>query len=399
MERLRRTDVPSAGRRVRTGPGGVLRAVLRHGPLARSTLARVVGQSPASITGQSAELIEAGLLREAPELAAPKAVGRPHMPVDIDTGRFVAGALHIGVPYSTVALLDLRGRVLTEDRRDHRSTDPADLVADAADRLRKLLAAEDRVPLGVGVATGGWVDQDDGRIIEHPLIGWRGVPIGDLLAGEIGLPVWVDGHSRALTSAEELFGQGLDASSVVQLFIGNVVDAAFAVDGVVHYGPRSAAGGVAHLPVAGSGEPCFCGRTGCFQVTVSEATLVRRALAAGVVGRPHFPDLVRAAMDGSPFAVELFHERSIRVGRAVATLLDLLNPDRLILADAAVVHVPGCLEHVHRQVREHSFACAHPESTVIATSFREHTLSVAAGTVMLHRLYTDPLGVSRGGSR
>ncbi|MEV6628489.1 ROK family protein, partial [Amycolatopsis sp. NPDC051114] len=257
-----RTD--ARGARRGASASSVLRAVLDEGPIARSTVARRTGLSAAAVTGHTAELLRRGLLRELPETGK-RGVGRPHVPVDLDTGRHVAGALHLAVHHATVALLDVRGNVLVQHEEPHGGLAAEDLLARAAEILDDLLLghAPDREPLGLGVATGGWVDRASGTVVEHPLLGWKNVPVRDLLVGSTGLAVEVDGHARALVHAERLFGHTRARESVVQLFAGNVVDAAFATGDTVHHGPRSAAGAVAHLPVDDSAEPCRCGRTGC----------------------------------------------------------------------------------------------------------------------------------------
>ncbi|MYS41260.1 ROK family protein, partial [Streptomyces sp. SID5998] len=135
--------------------------------------------------------------------------------------------------------------------------------------------------LAVGFAAGGWVDRDSGTVVRHPLLGWRDVPVREAIGARTGLPVHVDGHARSLVNAERLFGGARGSRSVLHLFVGNVVDAAFATNDEVHYGPRSQAGAIAHLPVPGGTEPCDCGRVGCLQAELSERTLCRRARAAG----------------------------------------------------------------------------------------------------------------------
>src|SRR4051794_31686907 len=108
--------------RRRTSASVVLRSVLEHGPVARSTIARLTGLSPASVTDYCARFAGLGLIREA---AAPRrsgGVGRPHLPVDLDDSRYVVGGVHVAVPYTTVALLDLRGRVVAERRLKHGRT-------------------------------------------------------------------------------------------------------------------------------------------------------------------------------------------------------------------------------------------------------------------------------------
>ncbi|NEC49687.1 ROK family protein, partial [Actinospica acidiphila] len=114
--------------------------------------------------------------------------------------------------------------------------------------------------LGVGFASGGWVDRAAGTVVDHPLLGWREVPAREVLRARTGLPVHVDGHARALADAERLFGRA--GGSALHLFAGNIVDAAFATRDEVHHGPRSQAGAISHLPLAGGTERCPCGRTG-----------------------------------------------------------------------------------------------------------------------------------------
>ncbi|MER6625954.1 ROK family transcriptional regulator [Streptomyces sp. NPDC000931] len=375
--------------RRRTSASVVLRSVLEHGPVARSTIARLTGLSPASVTDHCARLARLGLLREA---AAPRrsgGVGRPHLPVDVDRSRLVAG-VHVAVPYTTVALLDLRGRVLAERRLRHEGTEPSRVLARAADGLAALL---DRVPevrpLGVGFAAGGWVDRQAGTVVEHPLLGWREVPVRDVLGARTGLPVHVDGHARALADAERLFGRAARGSrSALHLFAGNMVDAAFATHDEVHHGPRSQAGAIAHLPLAGGTEPCACGRSGCLQAELSELTLCRRAREAGVADGTDPARVVDAAAAGHPVAVRLLLERARMTGRAVRLLTDVLNPESVVVTEIGVVHRPDCLAALRAELDEERAA------TVAPTSFPDSVLAVAGGSVVLDVLYRDPLSVS-----
>lgn len=159
--------------------------------MARSTISRLTGLSPASVTDYCARFAELGLIRESATPERSGGVGRPHVPVDLDGTRFIVGGVHVAVPYTTVALLDLRGRVLAERRLRHDTaagrTEPARVLARAADGLGALFAeAAGCTPLGVGVAAGGWVDRDSGTIVEHPLLNWREVPVRELLGARTG---------------------------------------------------------------------------------------------------------------------------------------------------------------------------------------------------------------------
>jgi predicted NBD/HSP70 family sugar kinase len=343
------------------------------------------------VTEHCARLAGLGLLREAAAPRRPGGVGRPHVPVDLDVARWVVGGVHIAVPYTTVALLDLRGRVLAERRLRHRSTEPSRVLARAASALTALLTGvPERRPLGVGVAVGGWVDRQAGTVVEHPLLGWREVPVRERLTALTGLPVRVDGHARALVDGERLFGRARGSRSLLHLFAGNVVDAAFATHDEVHHGPRSQAGAIAHLPLPGGTEPCDCGRTGCLQAELSERTLCRRARAAGVTDGSDPWRVLAAARDGDPVAVRLLVERARLVGRAAGLLLDVVNPEAVVVTELGVMHREDCLAALREEVGPPRAADVHP------TSFPDSVLAVAGGSVVLDAFYRDPLAVSPG---
>ncbi|MFF2436853.1 ROK family protein [Streptomyces sp. NPDC058107] len=395
---LLRSDIPAAvpARRV-TGTGSVLSAILDHGPVARSTVARLTGLSPASVTGHVGQLLARGLVRESAETAGPRGLGRPHIPVEIDTGRYLVAGAHIAVAHSTVSLMDLRGRIVAEDRQPHRTTDPHRLLAGLAERLPRLVSARaaERTVLALGVATGHRVAPVAGMIVEHPLLGWRDVPVRDVLSAATGLPVHVDSHSRALARAEQMFGEASTRASMVLLFIGAVVDAAFATEGAMHRGPRSGAGSIAHLPLgaggSGGAEPCSCGRSGCLQSEVSERAMVRRAAEQGLLVAS-FRELLDQALAGEVRAVALFRRRAGLVGRAAALLLDMFDPAVLVVVEPGAGRIPECLADLREQVAERSWVCDDPERAVVPSSFTGSVLATAGGAVALGALYADPLG-------
>ncbi|MBR7833855.1 ROK family transcriptional regulator [Actinospica durhamensis] len=384
--------VAQTGRRG-ANAGAVLRTVLHHGPIARSTIARITGLSPAAVTGHCADLAAAGLLRELPDEVRSNGAGRPHIPVAIDVTRHLVAAVHIAVPQTTVALLDLRGRVLASDSVPHQCTDPDAVVRRAAQALAELCAAHGGArPAGIGVAIGGWVEAESGTVMDHPRLGWSLVPLRAMLSALTGLPVHVDNHSRALLHGEILLGRAHAAASVLHVFVGNVVDAAFATRGEAHHGAGSQAGAIAHLPVEGSDAPCSCGRTGCLEATVSESTLTRRAVAQGLIRAPDYRLLLAAAIAADPGAVALLVERARLVGRAVALLIDVFGPELAVVTDPAAAYLPDVLAALRGSARDHLRTVREDvDEMLVPTGFRGIVLETAGAAVILDALYRDPL--------
>ncbi|WP_018350506.1 ROK family transcriptional regulator [Longispora albida] len=352
----------------------VLRTVLDHGPLSRTTIARLTGLSPAAITRHYTDLAARGLLREASHApVAPSGAGRPHVPVDLGTGQVACG-VHIAVPGVTLALADLRGRIIAQEHHPHADRDPAAVFAAIRERLPAFTAGH-RV-LGTGLVTGGWVDPGRGVIVEHPVLGWRDVPAAELLPGAT-----VDGHARALALAEQMFGAERGRRSLVHLFVGNVADAAFLTGGQPHHGPGSAAGTVAHLPLGVPGVACPCGRAGCFQASVEEGALLARS------GDRDFPALLARARAGEQDAVALFRERAALVGRAAGMLLDLINPELLVVTEPGAMYLPDCLAIIRAEASRY----ARSPALVIPSSFPGQVLGMAAVTAALDAVYRRPL--------
>jgi hypothetical protein len=126
----------------------VLRTILRHGPVARSTVARLAGISPAGVTRLTASLVELGLITETAGPVARNGMGRPHIPVDIDVGKHIVAGVHIAHEYCTLATLDLAGNVRAQERIPHTSTDPPTLLTAIGDRLRRFLHGHQPLALG-----------------------------------------------------------------------------------------------------------------------------------------------------------------------------------------------------------------------------------------------------------
>lgn len=363
----------------------MLRAVLRNGPVPRRTLSRLTGLSGAAVSRHCARLVELGLVVETPAI---QRMGRPHAPLDIDTDTHRVAGVHVAHEFCTVVVLDLRCRVLAQRRVPHVSGDPVEVLENAADELTSLVleVIPGQAPLSLGVATGGWVDQDAGVMVEHASLGWRDVPLRDVFARRLGLPVHVDNHTRALMHAEELFGAVGNRDSVLYLFVGNVVDAAVRMGGRTMRGRRSAAGDIAHLPVGDPAVRCPEGHFGCFEATVADQAWSRR-----VAGRS-FWDLLAAAESGDVVARRQLAERSRIIGRVAALLYDLVNPDLLVVSELGANSFPECLAAVREEVGTRSRA---PGNPVTASSFDSSTvLAVSAGAAALDMLYGNPLSAS-----
>lgn len=309
-------------------------AILAHlgaqGSMSRADLARTLGISPASITQLVKDLLGDGLVTELEH--SPSHGGRPARMLGLTATD--ARAIGVKVVADHVAFVEvgIDGSVLrsaSEPFDASASTLLADLVALLA---RFIAGGPSTRLLGVGVGVPGSVDRPGSGLVDSAQLGWAQVPLGETLRRELELPVIVENNVNALAMAERLYGVGRRHSSFLVVTIGTGVGSGFVVDGVVLRGAAGGAGEIGHTPVLEDGPPCSCGNAGCLEAIVGEAALVRTARARGIIGERAGIAALRAAADGGdPAATTLFGEAGHLLGRTLAGVVQLLDPEIVIV--------------------------------------------------------------------
>ena len=374
----------------------VAQTVLRLGAPSRVEIVRATGLSASSLTKITAQLMEARVLVERVAIAGGDA-GRPRVPVTLDPSHHRFIGLHIGLRRTTGGLADLAGNVLAEQVITHKRTSQASILAEArglSDELTELAGGAERV-LGAGIATGGRVDPVTGTVLHQPLFDWHDVRLAEAV-GPRAYPVFVDSSVRALALAESYLGLAQGASSAVFLFIGNIVGAGLLVDGRLRRGRDASAGTIDHLPIRGreSGKPCHCGRTDCLAVLASDVAVLARARAEGLVGpRSSFESVVRRSREGVTAAAALLAERAEYAGVAAAILLDLLDPDVLVLG-GGLLQAP---EHLGSLRRAAAARLSRPEAAerIMPTGLGEGALVRGSASLAMHTFFEDPVTMLR----
>ena len=388
-----------------TASSVVFAAVRRLGPVARDAIAAGSGLSIATVNRQVTALLEANLLRERPDLATPGAVGRPRVPVEFNHEPYLTLGFHIGARITSIVASDLFGRALDAVETRTPTGSQATALASLAESAGRYLGRwRRRRPLWIGVAVGGVVDSAAG-LVDHPRLGWAQAPVGPVLAKSLGLPVSVASHVDAMAGAELLLPapdrDTADADTVrgssLYVYARETVGFAQVIDGRVHT-PRSGPGTIAGLPVQSE----LLGGTGILESAVSDEAVVAAARKHGILSATGssstVSSLMRVARDGDIRAAqarELLAERARVLGRAVALLRDILNPDEVVVGGQAFTEYPEGLLQVRAAVGEGSLL---PARDVRVARFGNRVQEAGAGVLSLSALYADPLNSLRRSS-
>ncbi|MBB4689053.1 ROK family transcriptional regulator [Amycolatopsis jiangsuensis] len=323
----------------RTANLAALLRALRAGPLSRTQLAARCELTKATVSGLLTELSERGLVRPAGMLNAGN--GRPSRLVELAGDSAYGLALAVEADGFAAVATDLGGRVIAERSE---TADVASLGLPRSMDELALLAGEvvraDR-PVGVTVSVPGLVDPAASVLRFAPALRWRDAEIADLLAARLGLPadaITVDNEANLGAIGEAVSGAGIGVRELFYLSGGMGVGGGLVVGGTILRGARGFAGEVGHLTVDPSGEQCSCGRPGCLETKAGLNAVLRNAAAPGdplhdpalgIEGRVTL--LKHRVRAGDQRAVAAVAELGIALGVAVSTVVDVLDPDAVVL--------------------------------------------------------------------
>jgi glucokinase-like ROK family protein len=324
----------------------VLNVIRAESPISRIKLAQMVTVSRATVSGIVSELLEVGVLEEAGE--DPSTGGR--RPIKLryrPESRMAVGVVLFDNQIQAV-LADMEGNPLKFLTLSMSGTAPEDMLDCMKDAVEQLLTDVPREwVLGVGVGVPGVVDFSTGIIEISVGRGWlKGdIRVKEILETELGLPVYVANRSRVAALGEFQSGIGRGVSNLVYLFLGQGIAAGIVIDGQLYFGSGSSTGEIGHVSIIPDGPLCDCGNHGCLEVYATEAAILARARALARDNRASLlhqvvdshlerltiEQVVAAAQRGDESAVEVFTDAGSKVGMAVSTLINLFNPEMVII--------------------------------------------------------------------
>jgi glucokinase-like ROK family protein len=291
--------------------------------------------------------------------------------------------------------------------RDYKSETGADAVERTIEVIRELIAASP-LPmaqiLGIGVAVPGIVDVHRGVVVESRNWGWEELPFRDMISqalsqppAAVNLPVYIEDDDNSLALGESFFGAGHGLSNVVCVKIGRGLGAGIIVNGALFRGPDNAAGEIEHILIDPEGPQCYCGNFGCLTRLVSASAIVERAvkgLKLGAVSSlwdgvgadlEHMTVamIAEAANDGDPFACQVMEEIGRYIGIGIATLVNLLNPDLVVIGGGVILAGAPLLEPIRRVVKLRSYAAPGRRVQVVPAQLGVEAAAIGAAAFVM----------------
>jgi len=382
----------------------VLDAIRANGGVSRVELARRTGLTAQTMSNIVRALIADGLVVE--DGHAPSNGGKRRVMLRVVPDAYSSVGLHLDPERITGVLLDLDGRVRLRSRRRVPAGASPEAVVGALARTFHHLVQRSGIDagrvLGAGLAVPGPLDSTHRRLFKPPnLQGWPEVALADLLEERAGLPVVMDNDATAAAIGERWAGGADRAGSFVYVYIGSGVGIGVVLGDQVYRGISNNAGEVGHVQAAGAGKPCGCGRRGCLEAYCSMRAVVAEWVAGGGSAdgpvSQAYQQICRAAADGDGTAAKILRTAASRLGQTLATVVSVLDVDRVVLGGPALRHAGTLIrERVSKVLKTQVWAPHVRPVRVQPALIGEDAGAVGAACLVLDHAYSPRLATLLG---
>ncbi len=351
---------------------GDLFQLLRDGKArTRAELALTTGLARSTVAARIDALIASGLVGPAGE--ANSSGGRPPSRFAFNPAARAVLAVDVGATHVIVAVTDLSGRVLAEQRlAQDVAAGPEAVLGRVIKKGLALLKQAGREPCdlaGVGIGLPGPVEHATGKPVKPPIMpGWDGFDVVPYVQRSLAVPVLVDNDVNIMALGERS-AHWPDHGNFLFIKVATGIGSGIISNGELQRGANGTAGDLGHVRVPrGDDVLCRCGNHGCLEALASGPALAAELERQGVPARKG-SDVLRLVGEGNPLAIHALRQAGRDVGDVLATVVNLLNPSVIVIGGS----LGQAGEHLMAGVRE----VVYRRSLPLATSHLRIALSVA----------------------
>ena len=372
----------------------VVEELQRRGTASRADLARITGLSRSTISSLVGELQESGVVVET-ETANDGDAGRSHgqgrPPVLLTLDRR-AGAL-VGIDFGhadvRVAVADLSRTILAERRRDMDVDHAGTKALDAAAELVHAVLDEAGVPrdkvLGAGMGVAGPVDHEADIVHRSAILpSWGDIRPGAEMHKRLGIPVFIENDANLGAMAEVAMGAAKGVDDAVYLMIAAGIGAGIVVGGQIIHGAAGTAGELGHVLLDDNGPICRCGNRGCLETLAAGPAIVE------LLQRTHGPSLTLDAVlelveQEDPGALRAVADAGRAVGRALAALVNVLNPEVIVIGGELAAAGDAILDPIRAAIARYAIPSAADDVRVVPSPLGGRAEVLGALILAAHR--------------
>lgn len=251
--------------------------------------------------------------------------------------------------------------------------------------------------LGIGIGSPGPLDLERGVVLDAFNLGWKDFALRDGLSEATGLPASLDNDANCATWGEYWQGAGRGVRNLVGVTLGTGIGGGLILDGRLVHGSSASAGEIGHMTIDFTGRRCKCGNYGCLEAYASGPNIAARAregveagaestlldLAGGDAERITAVTVYEALLQGDAFAREVMIETAKILGAGIANVVNVLNPEMVVIVGGVTRAGESLLAPVRAEVRRRAFRSAERVCRIVPGNLPETAGVIGAAGLFL----------------
>lgn len=374
----------------------LLKNLRREGMCSRAHLAALTGLKQATVTNIMKDFLSWGIVKEVGFLNGSK--GRRSIGVSISTEQYRVIGVRLARKHYSVGLFDLTGREITKKRVEFKPEEQLDAEAilnQIANEMHLLMKkyGKDSI-LAAGMAVPGPFIAKKNRIalITGADI-WKDVDLKEFFDREIDIPVFLEHNANAGAYAHMWdLKDAYHGDILVYIAAGQGIGAGIVMDGKIYEGALGTAGEIGHMTIDRNGKACACGNKGCLERYASSLELVKSVYgdSAGAEGC-NFEDVEQQIRLGDEFCVECYRKACENLGIGIISIVNVVNPDRIIIGDDMARPDPKTMENVVcKTVKGGVLPEVWEGLTLSISTYQGDPILTGAAIVAIDRIFDSP---------
>jgi len=375
-------------------------------PLSRADLAAITGLNKTTVSSLMGELMEHDFVREIGPTTS--SGGRPGVLLELNPGAGCIIGAEIGVGCLNVVLTDFRATIswrhqVQYDKSDDQRRVTNKLVALLRQAVRQSQHTGVRL-LGIGIGIPGLVDVTSGTLIYEPNMGWRNVPLRQLIGAKLDVPIFVDNDANAAALGERYFGAAQDVDNFAYVVANIGLGAGLVMGGHIFQGASGYAGEAGHTTIDPDGPLCRCGNRGCWERLASQQALIERIQKAIQAGQhssiedmaKHNLDqitiqlILEAARGGDDVARRALEETGMYLGIGIANLVNTFNPSLVAFGGVLSLADEFLMPVIRQVVLERAMSGPREAAQILVSAFKSDACVMGGVALVLHDILSRP---------
>jgi len=378
----------------------IVKELYLHGELSIFKLSQTIKMSTPTITRAVEELVEDELIRE---VGIGESTGgrRPSLFGINPSSRYVLG-VDLERSFVRMGIFDFANQPVSEIHELNEGLDThPDILQFIAEKVSELMEAygiDENKMLGIGISLPGLIDIKTG--LSYTYLN-SGRPVAEILSEKTKLPVFIEHDTRAMAWGEQAFGLARGYQNVLCLNAGSGIGLSMILNGKIYLGHSGYSGEFGHIQIEPNGQLCHCGKIGCIETLASGKSMVVKArnemangavtqlntMTEGDLSRLNIKIILAAARKGDQFAIDLLAKAGEALGKGLAVLIHLFNPELIIIGGEMSRAADYMISPIESNLNVYTISRIRRDARIVASNLGDNARLMGTVALVMNRIF------------